>query len=90
MKENMKKLILLALTALMMVGCKYKTDAEIEEAERLNGFNIVVIDSCEYLKRNDASGYTGYGYFAHKGNCRFCKERRQKELEELVIKLKEE
>lgn len=92
----MKKIILLTLTALMMVGCKYKTDAEIEEAERLNGFNIVVIDSCEYLKADKTCGYEGYGYFAHKGNCRFCKERdsikwekRRKELEELVIKLKE-
>ena len=85
----MKKIILLALTALMMVGCEYRTDAQIEEAKRLNGFNIVVIDSCEYLKRQETSGYSGYGYFSHKGNCRFCQERRQKELEELVIKLKE-
>lgn len=92
----MKKIILLALIALMMVGCKYKTDAEIEEAERLNGFNIDVIDSCEYLKADETSGYQGYGYFAHKGNCRFCKEhdsikweKRKKELEELVIILKE-
>jgi hypothetical protein len=85
----MKKIILLTLTALMMVGCVYRTEAEREEAKRLNGFNIVVIDSCEYLKMSDATGYQGYGYFAHKGNCRFCQERRQKELEELVIKLKE-
>ena len=72
-----------------MVGCKHRPDAEIEEAERLKGFNIVVIDSCEYLEGSETYGYSGYGYFAHKGNCRFCKERRQKELEELVIKLKE-
>lgn len=85
----MKKIILLALTVLMMAGCEYRTDAEIEEAKRLNGFNIVVIDSCEYLKKDETAGYSGYGYFAHKGNCRFCKERRQKEMEELVIKLKE-
>ena len=85
----MKKIMLLALTALIMVGCVYRTNAEIEEAERLKGFNIVVIDSCEYLKTCEGAGYQGYGYFAHKGNCRFCKERRQKELEELVIKLKE-
>lgn len=77
----MKKLILLILTALMMVGCEYKTDAEIEEAKRLNGFNIVVIDSCEYLiKSIETPGHCGFGYFSHKGNCRFCKERRQKEL----------
>lgn len=85
----MKKIILLALAALIMVGCECKTDAEIEEAERLNGFNIVVIDSCEYLGKSETYGYQGYGYFAHKGNCRFCKERRQKELEELITKLKE-
>lgn len=84
----MKKIILLALTALIMVGCEYKTNAEIEEAERLNGFHIVIIDSCEYLKKSECGGYFGYGYFAHKGNCRFCKERRQKELKEFVEQLK--
>ena len=84
----MKKIILLALTALMMVGCEYKTNAEIEEAERLKGFNIVVVDSCEYLKKDESAGYQGYGYFSHKGNCRFCKERRQKELKELIEQLK--
>ena len=85
----MKKLILLVFIALLMVGCEYKNDAEIEESKRLKGFNIVVIDSCEYLKKCETYGYHGYGYFAHKGNCRFCEERRQKELEELVTKLKE-
>lgn len=87
----MKKIILfivLVFTVLMMVGCDNRTDAEIEEAKRLNGFNIVVIDSCEYLKNIEVEGYCGYGYFAHKGNCRFCKERRQKELENLVLELK--
>jgi hypothetical protein len=78
----MKKIILLALTALILVGCKFPTRAEIEEEERLNGFHIIVIDSCEYLKMWDCEGPQGYGYFAHKGNCRFCKERRQKELKE--------
>ena len=76
----MKKIILLVLTTLMMVGCRYKS----------TGTNVITVsnpmvvvdentqDSCEY--------YPTYG---HKGNCRFCKERRQKELEKLVIKLKE-
>ena len=85
----MKKIILLALTTLIMMGCEYKTDAEIKEAKHLNGFNIIVIDSCEYLEKSDAVGYQGYGYFAHKGNCRFCKERRQEEMKELVGQLKE-
>ena len=46
-------------------------------------FKILQIDSCEYLR---VDGYYGY---AHKGNCRFCKGRRQKELKELVEQLKE-
>ena len=85
----MKKIILLALVTLTMMGCEYKTDAEIEEAKRLNGFNIVVIDSCEYLKMSTQSGNLGHGYFAHKGNCRFCAERRQQELETFVKQIKE-
>ena len=86
--------MLLILTTLIMVGCiDEKERKEIEEvekeAERLEGFNIVVIDSCEYLKMTKSDSYHGYGYFSHKGNCRFCQERRQKELEKLKIELKE-
>ncbi len=74
----MKKIIFLIFTVLSIVSCEYRTEAEIEEAKRLNGFNTVVIDSCEYLIRKDASGHQGYGYFAHKGNCRYCEERRER------------
>lgn len=85
----MKKLLLLALATMTMVGCEDINYAEIEEAKRLNGFNIIIVDSCEYLKSKEPAGYAGYGFFAHKGNCRFCEERRQKELKELVEQLKD-
>lgn len=77
----MKKFILLALTALMMVGCENE-----RPIKNVGVANVVIIDSCEYI-----SSFTYYGFcvYSHKGNCRFCKERRQKELEELIIKLKE-
>lgn len=80
--------MLLILTTLMIVGCEGRTEEEIEEAKRLSGFNIIVIDSCEYLKMANTCGNQGFGYFAHKGNCRFCKERREKELEKLIIESK--
>jgi Zn-finger protein len=76
----MKKLILLAITTLMMVGCRYKSTG-VNIIEATNPVIIVdehTLDSCEY--------YPGYG---HKGNCRFCKDRRQKELKELVEQLKD-
>ena len=78
----MKK-ILLALTALMMVGCDVK---QPDGTYKLYSYRTYTLDSCEYVGYATSSQYD---YLAHKGNCRFCKERRQKELEELVIKLKE-
>ena len=76
----MKKIILLALTALTMVGCEHYENPIEDYSSR---FKTVYVDSCEWLM----SKYTYE--IAHKGNCRFCKERRQKELKELVSKLKE-
>ena len=74
---TIKSIILLALTALMMVGCNQKDVTRIDDV-----YNSIIVDSCEYIIcKGRLRG--------HKGNCRFCKERRQKELEELVIKLKE-
>lgn len=77
---RIKKLILLAFISLVIVGCRY-TRTEVNVVKASNPVIIVdenTLDSCEYYPR-----------YGHKGNCRFCKERRQKELEELVTKLKE-
>ena len=79
----MKKIILLALAALTMVGCI--SDEEKAKIYEDDGFATLTYDSCEYVFKT--AGYKGF--LAHKGNCRFCKERRQKELKELVEQLKE-
>ena len=81
-KRAMKKIIILALTAMMMVGCKEPVTIDVKE-----GLKIVNIDSCEYIKCY-TYGINSYVY-SHKGNCRFCKERKQKELEKLITELKE-
>jgi len=78
----MKKIILLTLITFMMMGCT-KKDSKGHIAintDNLSNPYTSIIDSCEYI-------CWGYG-LAHKGNCRFCKERRQKELKELVEQLK--
>jgi hypothetical protein len=75
----MKKIILLsALIVLMMAGCNNPPDYQ-----RIDKWQILELDSCEYIQ---ADGYHGY---VHKGNCRFCRERMQKDLKELVEQLKE-
>ncbi len=84
----MKKIILLALTVLMIAGCMETKDngepiiSDYYNQHSVDNPYIQVLDSCEYICWRSR--------MAHKGNCRFCKERRQKELEKLVIKLKEE
>lgn len=75
----MKKIILLALTALMMVGCDYTPTDHITS----DGKRVVLIDSCEYVKWSNGWG----AHYTHKGNCRFCAERKKQELRELVEQL---
>lgn len=77
----MKKIILFAVASLMMVGCN-------DDKSVTNDFKTIVIDSCEYLYKEVPTSGRPYAAMAHKGNCRFCKERRQKELKELVEQLK--
>jgi hypothetical protein len=77
----MKKLIFLALTALIMVGCEFSIERDTEAC--IKRYHVIILDSCEYYSNTMTYDLT------HKGNCRFCAERRQKELKELAIKLKE-
>jgi hypothetical protein len=67
-----------------MTGCQQSR--KIPETKVLPyGFVVIEIDSCEYIGTASANSRD---LFSHKGNCRFCKERRQKELKELVEQLK--
>lgn len=85
----MKKLILLALMAIIMAGCTERNDdgsihAPQSYSEGVLSFYTITIDSCEYIR--------GAHKLAHKGNCKFCEERRKrerKELKELIMELKE-
>lgn len=73
----MKKLLLLALLAMIMVGCEEKKeDREYATDERGYTYDVIVIDSCEYYRRSYI--------LAHKGNCRFCTERNKRMVREIV------
>ena len=69
----MKKLVLLTLAALMIVGCNYNPP----DYQRIDKWQILELDSCEYIQ---ADGYHGY---VHKGNCRFCQQRMRKLMMEV-------
>ena len=73
----MKKLLLLALTAIMMVGCKESGMVDPHK------YTVLEMDSCEYITYDEAVG------FQHKENCKYCAKRRKQELKELVEQLKD-
>lgn len=104
----MKKIILLALVTLIMMGCDTRTEEQryndylqeqkevkrqIEYQNRWKGYSVIIVDNCEYIVKTidvcaGSRSATQSGYLAHKGNCRFCAERRKQELQELVEQLK--
>lgn len=76
----MKKLILLLTLAFVMCGCyRQNADGSYTVGNAFNEFNVLTIDSCEYI----VDGY----WMSHKGNCKYCAERRKKEQEELIRKI---
>ena len=87
----MKKILILIVVLFAMISCSEQHDTNIyHEVERTNDvYNVtkelhlrtVVIDSCEYLIGSISAGYGGYGYLSHKGNCKYCAERRKLELQ---------
>ena len=81
----MKKIILLAITTLMVAGCARHS----KQIDLVADYQVktIVYQGCEYVVME--SHFYKRLVISHKGNCRFCKERRQKELKELIIKLKE-
>ena len=81
----MKKLLILSLLFSILCSCANETDNSktkyqpTDKNDKAIGtdaqpYEIIVIDSCEYVK--------GYYILAHKGNCRFCKERNENEAGE--------
>lgn len=86
----MKKFLVLLSFFFVIISCGKQPDTNVyNEAERtsdvyiVNGFRLrtVVIDSCEYLIGSRYEPSAGYGYLSHKGNCKYCAERRKRELQ---------
>jgi hypothetical protein len=73
----MKKLLTMLVFSAMLVACVgTNADGSIKLDEGISSPSIRVIDSCEYIA-------WGHG-LAHKGNCKFCAERRRNELKKII------
>lgn len=67
------------LVAVIFCGCGNGTTAQeqpIKQTKDYHGYNLIVIDSCEYL---EAGGVPrDWTVLTHKGNCKFCAKRSKK------------
>ena len=64
------------LVAVIFCGCEGNVEQK-STPYRLSGgvdVEIVIIDSCEYIKINGGNATWG----SHKGNCKFCAQRSKK------------
>ena len=82
----MKKLIIFAFALCCMAGCTTDnpgTDSSNMRVDPLADCNVIEYDSCEYVFKLYKPGTPcGYVYFTHKGNCRFCAERAERNNKE--------
>lgn len=78
----MKKIILLLMVITSIIACnEHHPDGSYKTSNRLDAtYNLIKIDSCEYINTSFR--------LAHKGNCKYCAERRKQELKKLVEELK--
>lgn len=74
----MKKIVFLLLAVFVLAGCRQVDESYNGKVPM--GCVVVIVDGCEYID-------WGYG-LANKGNCKYCKIRREIEQDSFIAKLK--
>lgn len=72
MKNKLYIIFTIVLLCITVISCqKFESERRIVSGEKL--IDVVVIDSCEYIMIQYQSNT-----MTHKGNCKFCEERKLK------------
>lgn len=81
MKSNVYYLFL-ALMALLLMACEKASRTEKDSAIE---YDVIEIDSCEYIMvQSEAYRLKKVTSIAHKGNCKYCKERNSTEFKQKI------
>lgn len=82
--KNLVNTTFILVLTLLVSSCEQETVNNVEQTYRDNKsieifnnvhYQIVVIDSCEYIIGKDDYGYNGGFFLSHKGNCKYCENR---------------
>lgn len=74
----MKKILTLIFVVIAIIACDLPQTSDGIGRNSYGDYNIVVIDSCEYIEYNSGFGNNHVYSLTHKGNCKFCKLRPNK------------
>lgn len=81
MKTNIYYLFL-ALMALLLMSCE---EAPRTEKDSVIEYDVIEIDSCEYIMvQSETHRLKKATSIAHKGNCKYCKERNSTEFKQKI------
>lgn len=70
----MKKIFACLFLILALCGCSEQgfltTTHDVNYEKMSKNMRTIEIEGCEYLVYSCSSGYSGFGFMAHKGNCK--------------------
>ena len=70
----MKSKALICLLLIFICGCSEQgfltTTHDVNYDKMKNNMKTIEIEGCEYIVYSCSSGYSGFGFMAHKGNCK--------------------
>ena len=69
-KDNISNALYFVLVAFLFCGCENKGSGKATSK-----YKTIQIEGCDYVIYDHYSGYVGYGYMAHKGNCKACSKK---------------
>lgn len=74
--------LFLALMALLLMSCG---EAPRTEKDSVIEYDVIEIDSCEYIMvQSETYRLKKVISIAHKGNCKYCKERNSTEIKQKI------
>jgi|APSaa5957512622_1039677.scaffolds.fasta_scaffold23190_4 hypothetical protein len=73
-------LLLAIIIVASLAGCNKSENATKTEIQKKPEVVtvVVVVEGCEYVLYQQKDSYAGMGGLTHKGNCKFCEEKAEK------------
>lgn len=68
MIKIIKKIALIAIVLMVLVGCSRDNPIDLEKVTK--NMQTIEIEGCEYLIYSRFTGSYTYSFMSHKGNCR--------------------